>query len=33
MVFEFTLNRGREDANMEAGELTVVANYAAHGRK
>lgn len=31
MVFEFTLNRGREEANMEAGDLAAVVNYAPHG--
>jgi uncharacterized LabA/DUF88 family protein len=33
MIFEFTLNRGRDNANMEASDITLVVNYPAHGRK
>jgi uncharacterized LabA/DUF88 family protein len=33
MVFEFSLNPGRDDAHREATELTQVVNYAPHGRR
>jgi uncharacterized LabA/DUF88 family protein len=33
MVFEFTLNPGRDGANMEASELSVVVNYGPYGHR
>jgi uncharacterized LabA/DUF88 family protein len=33
MIFEFTLNPGRDDANREATDLALIASYAPHGRR
>ena len=33
MIFEFTLQPGREDAKLEAVDLNLVISYASHGSR